>query len=307
MIERIKKVIGWADEHRLVVVLTLLLLGTSWALVRAGLFWKDFRDEVYPTVGVYEAEADAKLERMIAGEGPPLVIAHRGDHRFHYDNAIESFQRALDRGYDGVELDIVNTGEDIPVVAHDINVGPDGKYFIPESTVDDITGWADTLPEDHGVRHRPLHEIFERFGDEMVYVVELKADDDDAYGAEAAACRVIRQQGVEDVVILASLKYHVIETIAETPECDGIAYMYEWAKTEQAPTEDYASPVFGVRHDLYSNREDQFPASTQAVSVYTPNWGFQIRRSMEQGALLVQTDQPGKAMRIRKELAMVPE
>ena len=47
------------------------------------------------------------------------IIAHRGANREAPENTLAAFERALDAGVDGIELDIQYTLDDVPVVHHD--------------------------------------------------------------------------------------------------------------------------------------------------------------------------------------------
>jgi glycerophosphoryl diester phosphodiesterase len=48
-----------------------------------------------------------------------LVLAHRGANRFAPDNTLAAFERAVELGADGVELDIHRTADGALVVRHD--------------------------------------------------------------------------------------------------------------------------------------------------------------------------------------------
>lgn len=53
------------------------------------------------------------------------IIAHRGANREAPENTIPAFERALETGVDGIELDVHVTRDNIPIVHHD-PVLPDG-------------------------------------------------------------------------------------------------------------------------------------------------------------------------------------
>lgn len=299
-----QRILGWTGRHRRTLIWLAVLVFTGW-LPLLWTWWslKDLRDEVQAPVGVYDAPTEQKLADMLRGEGPPLIFAHRGDHLVYGYNSLQAFQRALDRGNDGIELDVINTADDVPVVAHNFDLRHDDRHiFVPEASVDEVRAFADTLPEEHGARFQTLDTVLERFGEKLLMVVEIKAEEDDDYGVVEPTCRTLEAHGVEKTVILSSLKYHVIDTVRATEACDGIALMYEWSKTGDTPPDDYGLPLMGLRHDLLSKRRDQLPESVRAISVYTPNWTFQLERAMDQGALLIQTDYPSRAMRLRGEL-----
>ena len=56
---------------------------------------------------------------------PPEIIAHRGANREAPENTIPAFERALEIGVDGIELDVHVTRDNVPIVHHDA-VLPDG-------------------------------------------------------------------------------------------------------------------------------------------------------------------------------------
>lgn len=51
--------------------------------------------------------------------GSVEIIAHRGANREAPENTLEAFEKALDAGVDGIELDIQFSGDRVPVVHHD--------------------------------------------------------------------------------------------------------------------------------------------------------------------------------------------
>jgi glycerophosphoryl diester phosphodiesterase len=53
---------------------------------------------------------------------PPLVIAHRGASSEAPENTLLAFDRALELGVDGIELDVQVTRDGIPVVFHDFTL-----------------------------------------------------------------------------------------------------------------------------------------------------------------------------------------
>ncbi len=57
-----------------------------------------------------------------------LVIAHRGASRAERENTITAFERAVEFGADGIELDVRRTADDVLVVHHDAVLG-DGRVL----------------------------------------------------------------------------------------------------------------------------------------------------------------------------------
>lgn len=68
-----------------------------------------------PTRGVHAAYPTRS-------DGKPLILAHRGASKIAPENTIAAFKKAVELGVDGVELDVMMSGDNIPVVIHDDRV-----------------------------------------------------------------------------------------------------------------------------------------------------------------------------------------
>lgn len=101
----------------------------------------------------------------------PLRIGHRGAAALAPENTLESFDRALELGCDGIEFDVVSPGPGNLVVAHD----NDGSGF-------------------------PLHEALEFFAArETILQVDLKA-----HGQEAELVGALREHGLLERTVVSS-------------------------------------------------------------------------------------------------------
>jgi glycerophosphoryl diester phosphodiesterase len=67
--------------------------------------------------------------------GMTLVIAHRGASRAEPENTVAAFQRAVEMGADGIELDVRRTADDRLVVHHDAAL-PDGRVIRDTAAAD---------------------------------------------------------------------------------------------------------------------------------------------------------------------------
>jgi glycerophosphoryl diester phosphodiesterase len=61
---------------------------------------------------------EVTLKDVSAAREMPRIIAHRGARREAPENTITAFQRAIDLGADGIELDVLLTSDKVPVVTH---------------------------------------------------------------------------------------------------------------------------------------------------------------------------------------------
>lgn len=104
----------------------------------------------------------------------PEIIAHRGASRERRENTLPAFERALDLGADGIELDVHGTADGTVVVHHDAVLGPTAGGLagapIASTTVTDLRRAADAA--DVGVP--TLADVLGLVGDRAVVYVEIK-------------------------------------------------------------------------------------------------------------------------------------
>ena len=69
-----------------------------------------------------------------------LKIGHRGAKGYCQENTLESFQKALDLGCDGIELDVHLSNDNVLVVIHDdaINRTTTGSGFVSDFTSSEL-------------------------------------------------------------------------------------------------------------------------------------------------------------------------
>jgi glycerophosphoryl diester phosphodiesterase len=100
------------------------------------------------------------------------IISHRGEYDNHrvFENTLPAFDRALDSGVWGIELDIRWTADLQPVVIHDPDLR---RVFNSERRINAIR--LDELQ-----RHCPqvpsLQEVIQRYGKRLHLMVEIKAE-----------------------------------------------------------------------------------------------------------------------------------
>ena len=73
-------------------------------------------------------------------EGRPLMIAHRGLSAHAPENTLVAFRMALERGADGIELDLQPSADGVPMVIHDATLErtTDGRGAVRERTAREL-------------------------------------------------------------------------------------------------------------------------------------------------------------------------
>jgi glycerophosphoryl diester phosphodiesterase len=114
----------------------------------------------------------------------PLVIAHRGASAACPENTHAAFERALELGADGIELDLQLSRDGGVVVYHDRTlkkVGHGGRRIgqvdLAELRELDVGTWMH--PRFRAERMPTLHEVLERYGARTRLLLELKLEAED--------------------------------------------------------------------------------------------------------------------------------
>ncbi len=163
--------------------------------------------------------------------GPPLgyfpqpfqIIAHRGASAYAPENSMPAFERALELGAFEVELDVQLSSDGVVVLYHDATLskktGQEGKvgdYTRDELVEFEIGTWFDASHPEvtssgasfAGTKLITLASLFERFGSDLYYHVELKS-------AEEALARAtwdaIQRAGLSARVRITSFSFEQVE------------------------------------------------------------------------------------------------
>ena len=128
----------------------------------------------------------------------PLILGHRGAPFEAPENTFGSFQRALEHGADGVELDVQRSADGVPVVIHDLTLDrtTDGSGEVAAHP------WAhlSTLCAGPGEPLRRLEEVADWAAGAGAWLnVELKTE-----GVEAAVLAVLERAGVLERTFISS-------------------------------------------------------------------------------------------------------
>jgi glycerophosphoryl diester phosphodiesterase len=197
--------------------------------------------------------------------GRPLVIAHRGGAGLWPENTLYGFERAAALGVDVIETDVCATSDGEIVVMHDEQVGrtTDGSGAVRTLTLAELKRldagfrWtADggrTFPfRGQGITVPTLREVFTALPS-VRFNIEPKQSDPPIV---APLCRLIREYGMTDRVMVASFSGSTLEQFRR--ECPEVA--------TSASTAEVAAFLAMQRAGLAAS----YSPSMQAVQV--PEW-----------------------------------
>lgn len=246
-------------------------------------------------------------------DGPLRVVGHRGAPRRARENTLESFDWAEALGADAIEMDVRQTRDGEAVVYHDDGIAL-GTQRVP---VRDFT-WREierlSPPSEFGeYRIARLQDVFQRFGSQLDYVVEVKVGAPMHVQTMARRIATLADAfGVAARVIVASFDAPFLRRMRETaPE---IATSFLFDRPVALPEGAEVLPLFppvdaiGPRIDLVTAQlVARAGAAGLRVHPWTANDEAEIRRLYEMGCASVTTDAPEIAKAVRDSLAPVAE
>ena len=155
-----------------------------------------------------DEEAAAKKEAEDA-EVASHVYSHRGSAGPE-EHSFKAYDAAIKAGSRYIEQDVVITSDNVLYVSHDLNAvtmtGYNGMYeYISSETVDGLTTEA-------GNKILRLSEVFDKYGRDINYVIELKPNSDACIEAFE---KLVDEYGFSDIITVQSLYPEVLETLEE--------------------------------------------------------------------------------------------
>lgn len=237
----------------------------------------------------------------------PIIFAHRGDLAHAPENTLPSFQQALQKGADGVELDAKLTADGHVIVIHDptLDRTTNGKGRVAASTLEvirklDAGTWFNE--KFAGTKVPLLEEVFETVGRDKMINIELTNYASPRDGLVLKVSELIKRHNNQSQILFSSffpsnLKI-AVQTLPAVPRgllaMPGLVGL--WARSFGFMFGDYQA-----LHPHISNasREQVQRAHRlkRRVHVWTANTPEEIVRLKEWGVDGIFTDDPQTAVR----------
>lgn len=239
------------------------------------------------------------------------IFAHRGYSAVFSENTMTAFREAETAGADGIELDVQMTMDGEIVVIHDekVNRTTSGNGYVKDFTFKEI---RQLNANKMGIKKEPvpaLAEVLEWLQtNELTCNIELKNSYFPYKGMEEKVIGFVHSYGLAERIIFSSFNHY------------SIVYCYQLApEIETAPL--YSGHIFmpwvyaqsihaGAIHPNYRGLTDDIIKksikSGIAVRPYTINRDADMQRLFNINCSALITDDPVKALRIRKKLEKRP-
>lgn len=139
----------------------------------------------------------------------PKIYAHRGASAVAPENTLPAFEKALELGADGIELDVQATADGMLVVLHDfvLERTTNGTGLLRNHTLAQLTSIDAGVHFDDSFAGTPiptLEQVFDLVGEGCVVNVEIKNMDWNGGREAEPLARMIQQRRLYDQVIVSS-------------------------------------------------------------------------------------------------------
>jgi glycerophosphoryl diester phosphodiesterase len=243
-----------------------------------------------------------------------IVIAHRGASGYYPENTMSAFKAAIDMGADMIELDVLLSKDQVPIVFHDekLDAKTNGKGLVADWTLSELQkldagSWFDTKFKNE--RIPTLIEVLRFCKDKILVNIEIKTEAVSASeneGIEDLVLEMIDELEIEEQVIISSFDYRAIERIEKKKSSIRTALLYERKQSgDKGPLElvkQYNTNAFNFSiKQLTSNWSDQLNSSDVPFFIYTVNDKKNMIWVMETGAKGIFSDKPDVLKRVAED------
>ncbi len=241
-----------------------------------------------------------------------LNIAHRGASAAAPPNTLAAFRKAVERGADGVELDVHLSADGVPVVIHDFTVDAttDGHGRVrdmPLAALKELDAGSRFAPAFAGERIPTLEEVFAEAGNRLLINVELKSMPGSDYpGLEAAVATRVARYGLAERVLISSFNPFALRRMRRTAPHIPLGFLYETAPLSRA-ARLAAAFIPGLRPEAVHPWWGMVTAETirrahargQRVIVWTVDDEEAMRQLMGWGVDAIITNHPDRMAGVR--------
>lgn len=243
-----------------------------------------------------------------------LVIAHRGASYYRPENTFSAFNEAVRMGADMIELDVLLTKDQVPVVIHDENLSrlTGSKELVSNLTLSqlqqtEVGSWFDKKYE--GEKVPSLKEVLEWAKGRISLNVEVKTEavaDSGENGIEQQTIKLIRHFDMENHVLLSSFDGRAMKRFKMmAPEiARGYLFSKETARDKSISEliDEYGADFFhSTAWNLSKRRLNNLNQINCPALVYTVNSKRKMKNLISKGVFGIFSDRPDRLRDIADE------
>ena len=291
-----------ARRRKLLTVLVLLML----CVAAAGYILKNFggsgaKDAEEPAAETPAAEetteaAEETTNAPVADSVASHVYSHRGSAGDD-ELTFAAYDKAIEGGSKYIEADIVVSGSDTIYLARDDHsldmTGYDG-YF--SGMVD---SQIDELKTKSGSKVIKLKDLFDKYGDSVNYIVDIKYTSSRNIDAFII---LVRTCGMEDNVIAASSYFDALRPLDDTfPDMPKLYICADQATFDVALGNDYVDIISVPKEIMTADNLKAAHEHGKKFSAWTLNTEEEISNAIDMGVDSYFTDDSALAIKLEKK------
>ncbi|RLL45092.1 glycerophosphodiester phosphodiesterase [Oceanobacillus piezotolerans] len=247
------------------------------------------------------------------------IYGHRGSMGAYPENTLISFQKAIEQGVDGIELDVHMTKDGEIVVIHDeqLDRTTDGNGFIKDLTLPEIKEYSAGAKFQHfesydyetwGEERVPtLQEVLELLHDfpKVELNIELKTYIFPYFGIEEKVLSLVEQYGNNRKVVYSSFHLPSLLRIKNMDPTAKIAWLLMQGISHPVDyMETFAMESLHISKDMVLENVYDYKNLLQNLRVWTANSTDEIKQLLDLQVQAIITDYPEKALFFRNERKM---
>ena len=240
------------------------------------------------------------------------VFGHRGFSGEYPENTMLAFQKAVEAGCDGIELDVQLTRDLVPVIMHDEKVDrtTDGSGYVYDLTFDEIRRLDCSYPDKFGGKFgqlevTSLREYLEWMAEEENLITNIELKNSVYYygGMERMVMDMIYEYGLEDRIILSSFNNASIVLCRQNDDTIAGGFLVERC-VENAGVYARTCDVQYYHPNMDYLKEEHVRSCSQngvGVNVWTVNEKEDMRRMKKWGVSSIITNYPDRGREVADE------
>jgi len=243
----------------------------------------------------------------------PYVWAHRGASGYCPENTMPAFEKAIELGADGIELDIQETKDGEIVICHDekINRTSDGKGYLKDFTLTQLREFdfskGRVQKGYEGTKISTMKEVFELIKPTNLTInIELKTGVVSYKGLEEKIINMTEKYGFTDRVTFSSFNHYSIKRIKELRPYAKCGFLY-MDGTIGMPAYCRFHKIEALHPAFYNMRYDGFLEdcikNNIELNVWTVNEEEHMVTCIKSGVNAIITNYPDRAVDIIKNSA----
>lgn len=243
-----------------------------------------------------------------------IVIAHRGASAYYPENTMPAFKAAVEMNADMIELDVLLSKDNVPIVFHDkyLDKKSNGQGLLSDHTLSELKkldagSWFHEKFK--GVQIPTLQEVLEFTSGKIALNIEIKTEAVSAeYNTiEKSVIDLVERYNLENEVIISSFDYRAIERVKSLNTKIQTALLYErqqsYGREPVDLVKDYKVDAFNFSaNECAANWLSQLNTHQIPFFIYTVNDPGMMKSLIEKGAKGIFTDKPDVLYKVADEV-----